>query len=535
MSDEEREEKELDLTSPEVALQLVLSECKPKVKILSSWPKKLFRKWFNPKCKRDEFQADAAVYGVSERFSGPQRRHSGGGFSPTVPGECKARKNDDYGALWLESVLLLLDDGGSCFCRWGVGLRERIHDKIRFGFVRMSSVVEGFDLIGLIVDLKCTQGFFGVANNLNAALRETQESRKLSRPYIDQVATAAKPHVDKLHTTLKPYTTHVIRAYGKFLESATTYHSQLKVKDYCRWEITAYFRSLPEASTNLDDTEPACDSLEIDYKAKPAKKQISSATSALIIGGVLGLIQAVFLILAAKPLLSFMGVKSDSKIGWRFGKYSFGLDFHLYFQVGSQRYLISVILFWRLKEQVDLMPPSLEYLLFGRFLKNGFLLLTRVIAVMFCVTLSASMAARLGPTQMAAFQVYLQVWLATSLLADGLAVAGQAILASAFARKDYTWASATVSRVLQLYLEHPSVLQECLTTQVVKAEEVKSGKVSLFSFIFAMAPYPGRLPGHGIVYRAQRAGHCASCCCDFASCFAITCYELCFLFCYNML
>lgn len=35
------------------------------------------------------------------------------------------------------------------------------------------------------------------------------------------------------------------------------------------------------------------------------------------------------------------------------------------------------------------------------------------------------MAARLGPTQMAAFQVCLQVWLATSLLADGLAVAGQ--------------------------------------------------------------------------------------------------------------
>ncbi|KAL3647042.1 hypothetical protein CASFOL_008010 [Castilleja foliolosa] len=236
-------------SAAEIALQLVLSECKPKVKIvdlcengdafireehLSSWPKKLFRKWFNPKCKRDEFQADAAVYGgelLSERFSGPQRRHSGGGFSPTAPGECKARKNDDYGALWLESVLLLLDDGGSCFCRWGVGLRERIHDKIRFGFVRMSSVVEGFDLIGLIVDLKCTQGFFGVANNLNAALRETQESRelrKLSRPYIDQVATAAKPHVDKLHTTLKPYTTHVIRAYGKFLESATTYHSQVK-------------------------------------------------------------------------------------------------------------------------------------------------------------------------------------------------------------------------------------------------------------------------------------------------------------------
>ncbi|KAL3647564.1 Protein DETOXIFICATION 42 [Castilleja foliolosa] len=254
---------------------------------------------------------------------------------------------------------------------------------------------------------------------------------------------------------------------------------------------------------DLDDSEPACDSLEIDYKPTSAKKQIASASSALIIGGVLGLIQAVFLILAAKPLLSFMGVKSDSKMSTPAQEYlklrSLGapavllslamqgvfrglkdtktplyatvvgdsaniiLDpiFIFVFKMGVRgaavahvlsQYLISVILFWRLKEQVDLMPPSLKYLQFGRFLKNGFLLLTRVIAVTFCVTLSASMAARLGPTQMAAFQVCLQVWLATSLLADGLAVAGQAILASAFARKDYTWASATVSRVLQLGL-----------------------------------------------------------------------------------
>lgn len=43
----------------------------------------------------------------------------------------------------------------------------------------------------------------------------------------------------------------------------------------------------------------------------------------------------------------------------------------------------------------------------------------------FCVTLAASLAARQGSTSMAAFQVCLQVWLATSLLADGLAVAGQ--------------------------------------------------------------------------------------------------------------
>lgn len=135
----------------------------------------------------------------------------------------------------------------------------------------------------------------------------------------------------------------------------------------------------------------------------------------------------------------------------------------------------------------------------------------RVVAVTFCVTLAASLAARQGSTSMAAFQVCLQVWLATSLLADGLAVAGQvgnfplfmncllasllrliklfkwnlcilfsfsnlfrewkteleknmfhspillewlvqAILASAFAQKDYDRATATASRVLQVLL-----------------------------------------------------------------------------------
>ena len=56
---------------------------------------------------------------------------------------------------------------------------------------------------------------------------------------------------------------------------------------------------------------------------------------------------------------------------------------------------------------------------------KGGLLLARTIAVTFCQTLAAAMAARLGATPMAAFQICLQVWLTTSLLADGLAVAGQ--------------------------------------------------------------------------------------------------------------
>ncbi|XP_073156747.1 protein DETOXIFICATION 42 [Henckelia pumila] len=249
--------------------------------------------------------------------------------------------------------------------------------------------------------------------------------------------------------------------------------------------------------------QPVDNNFEAAIQIEHQKKRIPSASSALIIGGALGFIQAAFLIVAAKPLLSFMGVKSDSKMSYPAQQYlklrSLGapavllslamqgvfrgfkdtktplyatvagditnimLDpiFMFVFKMGVRgaaishvisQYLISLILFWRLKEQVDLIPPNLKYLPFGRFLKNGFLLLTRVIAVTFCVTLAASMAARMGSTQMAAFQVCLQIWLAASLVADGLAVAGQAILASAFARNNYNCATVTVSRVLQLGL-----------------------------------------------------------------------------------
>lgn len=231
------------------------------------------------------------------------------------------------------------------------------------------------------------------------------------------------------------------------------------------------------------------------------RRYIPSVTSALIVGSFLGLVQAVFLIFSAKVVLGIMGVKHDSPMLEPAVRYltirSLGapavllslamqgvfrgfkdtktplyatvvgdatniiLDPILMFvchmgvtgaavaHVISQ-YLITMILICRLVQQVDVIPPSLKSLKFGRFLGCGFLLLARVVAVTFCVTLASSLAARDGPTIMAAFQICCQLWLATSLLADGLAVAGQAVLASAFAKNDLKKVVAATSRVLQL-------------------------------------------------------------------------------------
>ncbi|KAG4163680.1 hypothetical protein ERO13_D01G186900v2 [Gossypium hirsutum] len=201
-----------------------------------------------------------------------------------------------------------------------------------------------------------------------------------------------------------------------------------------------------------------------------SKKHVPSASSALVIGSILGILQTLFLIFGAKPLLGYMGVNSESPMLNIAQQYltlrSLGapaillslaaqgvfrglkdtktplyaiiigdsmnviLDPILMFvlrlgikgagiaHVVSQ-YLIFLILIWRLAGKIELCPPNFKELQFSRFLKSGFHLLVKI-------------------------------WLATSLLADGLAVAGQAILASSFAKKDYEKIVATSSRVLQI-------------------------------------------------------------------------------------
>ncbi|KAH0881315.1 hypothetical protein HID58_068709 [Brassica napus] len=231
---------------------------------------------------------------------------------------------------------------------------------------------------------------------------------------------------------------------------------------------------------------------------KKGKKTIKSASTAMIIGLTLGLVQAIVLIFSSKVLIGIMGVKPNSAVLSPAQKYltirSLGapalllslsmqgifrgfkdtktplyatdglniiLDpiFIFVLRLGVSgaaiahvisQYFMLLILLIRLAKEVNLMPPKFGDLQFGKFIRNGGLMLARTIAVTFCQTLAASMAARLGTTPMAAFQICLQVWLTSSMLADGLAVAGQAILACNFAEKDYNKVTAAASRVIQM-------------------------------------------------------------------------------------
>uniref|UniRef100_A0A0D9V9K2 Protein DETOXIFICATION n=1 Tax=Leersia perrieri TaxID=77586 RepID=A0A0D9V9K2_9ORYZ len=219
-------------------------------------------------------------------------------------------------------------------------------------------------------------------------------------------------------------------------------------------------------------------------KCKGRRRFVPSVTSALIVGAVLGLLQAVFLVAAGKPLLRIMGIKPGSPMlipalrylvvrslgapavllslamqgvfrGFKDTKTplyatlagdlaNIALDPILIFAcrlgiVGAaiahviSQYLITLIMLCKLVQKVDVIPSSFKSLNFRRFLGCGFLLLARVVAVTFCVTLAASLAARHGATEMAAFQI-----------------CAQAMLASAFARKDHYKVAVTTARVLQL-------------------------------------------------------------------------------------
>lgn len=231
------------------------------------------------------------------------------------------------------------------------------------------------------------------------------------------------------------------------------------------------------------------------------RKQLPAVSTALVLAVGLGFVEAAALAFGTGPFLHFMGLPSASPMRLPSERYlalrAFGAPavvvslavqgvfrglkdtktplyasgagnilnallfpiciFTLRFGVSGaaiatvvSQYFIAFVLLWNLNKLVILLPPKLEELRFDRYMKSGGLLLGRTVAVAMTMTLGTSMAARQGPIFMAGHQICLQVWLAVSLLADALALAGQSLIASAFTKKDYIQVKKVALTVLQI-------------------------------------------------------------------------------------
>ncbi|KAF0889876.1 hypothetical protein E2562_033851 [Oryza meyeriana var. granulata] len=116
----------------------------------------------------------------------------------------------------------------------------------------------------------------------------------------------------------------------------------------------------------------------------------------------------------------------------------------------TSEYLTAFILLWKLNNKIVLFSWNIIGGDIIRYLKSGALLIARTIAVVLMFTLSTSLATREGSVPMAGYEICLQVWLTISLLNDALALAGQALLASEYAKGNYKKARIVLYRVLQI-------------------------------------------------------------------------------------
>jgi len=85
-----------------------------------------------------------------------------------------------------------------------------------------------------------------------------------------------------------------------------------------------------------------------------------------------------------------------------------------------------------------------------RFVKSTVLLLVRTVSVLGCFALATSIATRNGAVAGATHQICIQIWLATSLTADAVAVGAQTLLARAIGSGDTTQANEIV-RIAQQF------------------------------------------------------------------------------------
>ncbi|KAF8405524.1 hypothetical protein HHK36_010431 [Tetracentron sinense] len=248
---------------------------------------------------------------------------------------------------------------------------------------------------------------------------------------------------------------------------------------------------------------------------KVERKQLPSVSTALLLAIGIGIFEALALYFGSGPFLNMMGISSASSMripAQRFlalralgapavvvslalqgvfrgfkdtktpviclGAGNFAAIFlfsilMFYFRLGvtgaaiatvASQYIVTCLMIWYLNKRAVLLPPKMENLQFGGYIRSGGFLLGRTLAVLMTLTLATSMAARQGPLAMAAHQICLQVWLAVSLLTDALASSGQAMIASSYSKGDY----ATVKEITYFVLKNLTciLLQTGLLTGV---------------------------------------------------------------------
>ncbi|GJP72860.1 hypothetical protein CLOP_g3625 [Closterium sp. NIES-67] len=276
------------------------------------------------------------------------------------------------------------------------------------------------------------------------------------------------------------------------------------------------------------------------------KRVVPAVSAALLVGGILGIVEAIVLATAAAPILGAMGVPASSPMRGPALHYlslralgapavvlalatqgvfrgfkdtrtpliaqvggnvvNIALDPVLMFACGlgvngaavatvTAQYGIAAFMLWQLSQRVVLIPPRLSNLKLDRFLKSGGLLLGRTLALLCTMTLATSMAARQGHTSMAAHQIAMQIWLAVSLMSDSVALGAQTMLASAFARHDAKKVKKIAMRATQMALLMGVTMATLLTLatpyipRVFTADRtVQKALTSLMPFVAATQP-----------------------------------------------
>ncbi len=108
---------------------------------------------------------------------------------------------------------------------------------------------------------------------------------------------------------------------------------------------------------------------------------------------------------------------------------------------------VVLIVRWARSQGADLMPRRDDIL---ALLKSGQALVLRTAALRASFALSVAIATRLGPSEIAAHQIGLQVWGLAALALDAVAIAGQSITGTFLGTYDLDGARAAARRMIQI-------------------------------------------------------------------------------------